>query len=1054
MSSTANLTKLVEKHTSPPAGLIFYASLKDVRNDSRLLGYVSVIERAWEEMKLNGALFLDGRPVLYLKENKKTLSISDRMHLHKLFWNQGVANVLVLADPETVYIYSGLTKPQRQPDEDGEVAALVETLKQTTYVLQLETLFHELATGHYYEANKAQFDPNQSVDAYLLDNLSALRDTLTKGMGQFTKKGAHAFIGRVLFLCYILDRDIHPDIKPTKDKTGTIVLAKKLEKLSNESRINYLYDKLFKRLKKWFNGNMFDQNLDAEKSQISDFHLNSLIQFLGGHSVSSGQRTLGFWAYDFKMIPVETISAIYQDFLSAEDKEGQKKSGAFYTPRFLAEMVVDVAFDENPDALNWSFLDPSCGSGIFLVILFNRIAKHWEINCPGRPAYKDKAKKLKGILDRQIRGVDIEETACRIACFSLYLAYLDFFNPPDIKDYMKDNGQLPKLLNYGNEPNRSKADIPVIHRADFIKDKPFLNEKFDCIIGNPPWVGSGKKQKALKFMTEAPQVLKDGGIGCLLLPSKILHNKTDDFQSEWLRKVTLEKIIQLADYSFLLFQNALCPAIIARFKNKAPNTVQHKIDFIAPKFNRDGLRQGIITVTPPAQSQIPLSDILIATESKTAPVVWKRRLWGTPRDQKLLDYLQSLPKLSDLAGEPKQNKRWIKGQGFQPNTSGKSKNPKPPFWRQSDLYISATAPFWGSSSIVLNPTDCDEIGDRFQSLLFPRDPLVYKSPMVLISQGFGKVVFCDFDVLFQHSLQSITGPPEDSELLILLAAYLRSKLAKYFLFHIAVNWGTERDKVLLHELLRIPFPLPGIDAVSPKTKQIVKQINKKVTVLRDKLRKVKRDTSLFGGADKKAKKQWQQERKDHVNNLQNEIEPLIYEYFGLTDQEIALVEDTVNIFEPSSTPTTWKASKVVTLDPVGSTNVEPYASKGLRAYADTLTNTLNKWAQEEESSYRVCAVGGADDQTGLAIVILSLTKEEAAYNEKPFFGELLGVFRKLHLHSSRKKGKLIYERDIIAFKNEQIYIVRPNILLNWTRTAALNDAARIYGDIVLDKGLS
>jgi hypothetical protein len=40
------------------------------------------------------------------------------------------------------------------------------------------------------------------------------------------------------------------------------------------------------------------------------------------------------------MIPVETISAIYQDFLATEDREKQRKRGAFYTPRFLAEMVV------------------------------------------------------------------------------------------------------------------------------------------------------------------------------------------------------------------------------------------------------------------------------------------------------------------------------------------------------------------------------------------------------------------------------------------------------------------------------------------------------------------------------------------------------------------------------------------------------------------------------------------------------------------------------------------------------------------------------------------
>jgi hypothetical protein len=71
---------------------------------------------------------------------------------------------------------------------------------------------------------------------------------------------------------------------------------------------------------------MFDQDLDAERSLIRPSHLNKLILFLGGHDVGSGQ--LSFWPYDFKMIPVETISAIYQDFLSIEDREKQRKQGA------------------------------------------------------------------------------------------------------------------------------------------------------------------------------------------------------------------------------------------------------------------------------------------------------------------------------------------------------------------------------------------------------------------------------------------------------------------------------------------------------------------------------------------------------------------------------------------------------------------------------------------------------------------------------------------------------------------------------------------------------
>lgn len=1066
------MTDFVRAHTAPPVGMVFHNSLDSVRIDFSLLGYVSVVKRAWLEMKLDGLLCLDGRPVLYLKEHARPFSSPERIRLQRLFWNQGVANILVLADPVSVYIYSGLAQPlSDHQDEKQREYALVETISRVEYVQRIQSLYHDLATGHYYDTDtrREYFDPEESVDSWLLDNLRALRNALTEGNEKLATEDAHAFLGRVLFLCYLLDRDIVSVVKPAHGRTGTMLLAQQLETRSHASRINYLYE-LFGDLRDRFNGNMFDQDLDAERRLIRRSHLDKLIDFLGGHNVVSGQRTLGFWPYDFKMIPVETISAIYQDFLSAEDPARQRKRGAFYTPRFLAEMVVDMAVRDNPDALDGSFLDPACGSGIFLVILFNRLANRWIHTQTGRVHYITKAKALQEVLVRQIRGVDVEETACRIACFSLYLAYLDFFDPPDIQNHIEKTGRpLPKLLDYGDEPGRPVADIPVIHRADFLSNETLSGKTFDCIIGNPPWEGRQSKQLAQKFMQEAPRFLKTGGGGCLLLPSKILQNQTDAFQAEWLRQVTLERVLQLADYRRLLFQNAKTPAFIARFKNTAPQTDRHDVEFAAPKFNRDGLRKGIITVNPSAVTWIPLADILAATKMKTAPVVWKRRLWGTARDQKLLDMLQSLEPLSDLAGESKEGKRWIKGQGFQPYYPEKAEsNPKYPKrkpnpWSLNTLCVRA-APY---IQVIVSQPDCTTLGGRLQEIGASKNDLrrvpdsrLFRAPMVLVSQGLTKVAYCDFDVLFQDSLQSIAGPREDTDLLMFLAAYLRSSLARYFLFHTAANWGSERDKVHLVELLRVPFPLPGNEFVSPDAGRIVKQVAQKIGKLsgdlRDKLSRLKADAmrhSMFDVDEEAIRKQWHEERKRSVDKLQQELEPLIYRYFGLTEQEIILVEDTIRVFARSSTPTTWRSVQTVTLDPVENTTVELYATQGLAAYSDTLTKTLNTWAVAEGSNYRVSAEGGMDDQTGLAMVTLNLSRTEAPYKQKALSRHLVKILKKFHTRVSRKSGALLYDRDIFIFEEDRIHIVRPNILLNWTRTAALNDAARIYGEIALaEKG--
>ena len=1072
METIVELSDLIKAHKETPPGMMFYDSLGSVHNDINLLGYASVIDRAWKELNIDGVLCLDGRPILYFKESGQPLSLKERLRFQKRFWNQGVANILVLADPTFVYIYSGLTKPRNdQTTKELSENALIDTLKHADYTLRIRSFFHKIASGAYYEENKSDFDPDQTVDAWLLDNLRALRNSLTKGKDRLSPVAAHAFIGRVLFLCYLLDRGIVSIGTPKQGQSATMLLAQNLESSSSfESQVSYLYD-LFRDLKIRFNGNMFDQDLKNEKTLIFPVHLEKLSLFLGGHEVESGQRHFGFWPYDFKMIPVETISSIYEDFLSNEDPEKQRGKGAFYTPRFLAEMVVDTAVKDNPAILDGCFLDPACGSGIFLVLLFNRMANRWIHAQSNRITYSAKARALKNILEKQIRGVDIEETACRIACFSLYLAYLDFFNPPDIQNHVEQTGKpLPKLLDYGDTFERPTADIPVILKADFLADETLSKETFTCIIGNPPWEGRGSKQIAQKFIQKAPNLLEDGGTGCLLLPTKILQNQTDTFQKKWLKKITLELVLQLADYRHLLFQNAKTPAFIARFKNTVPKTFQQKIEFNAPKFTRDGLRKGIVTINPSSRTWLPLADILAATQTNTAPVVWKRRLWGTPRDQKLLDLLQALPSLADHVDvlselrkyKKEKTKRWITGQGIKPWPKSKTKLDRKPqklIWQLDTPFVEAKP--WDSDLLIIRD-DTITLEKRLDKKKYRKDVLysqpsseLFQAPMVLVSRGFENIAYCDFTVLFQHFLQSIAGPKEDSELLMFLAVYLRSKVAKYFLFHTASNWGTEREYVTLNELLRVPFPLPGHEFISSDSKNIVKQVVRKFDQLRTKLQstfaKKQSETdsySLLKDKNFDLGKQWQQERKRQINEFQENIEPLIYQYFGLTDQEIMLVEDTFWIFEPSSTPSTRHSLKTTTLDSLTKTSVEPYAENGLGVYANTLTDTLNSWAEAEGSQYRVKAKGGVDENTGLAMVTINLANTEAEYAPQTISQELAERADKLQEVVSRENGTLLYQRDILVFQEKQIYIIRPNTLMNWTRTAALNDAAQIYGEIV------
>lgn len=520
--------------SEPPAGFRFYRSAREIVQAHELLAYQHVLLRAWDknEMGLSAVLALNGIPTVYVHDSKRPLKAPEVADLQCKFWNQGLATVLLLREPGRLRVFSSMEKPlEPGTATDEEIENLmVESIHLATQAEWAEKFYLEIGTGHYYSkpAHLSKFDPKETVDSYLIDNLEAVRDQLTSGPDALSPAMAHAFLGRILFACYLCHRGIiqldnYLSGGPWQD------IRDLLTRSPAEKIIPRLYGKLFPKLKERFNGSMFDEDLGNEQDSIKPRHLEAIRHFLEGSEVKKGQRNLGFWAYRFDFIPVETISSIYEKFLDREDENGKRKLGAYYTPRLLAEMTLDLALRDRKDIRGLRFIDPSCGSGIFLVLAFNRLVARWNADQRKRPSIQERAEALLTIL-AQLRGVDMNLTACRIACFSLYLAFLDQFDPSDVEEYIgTTRNKLPNLLVAENRGFK-KASIPIIWERDFFDVADDWHGKFDIVVGNPPWEGRGSGQVANDFMEKAPALLADGGRAALVLPSKIFLNKTDAFQ--------------------------------------------------------------------------------------------------------------------------------------------------------------------------------------------------------------------------------------------------------------------------------------------------------------------------------------------------------------------------------------------------------------------------------------------------------------------------------------------------------------------------------------------
>jgi hypothetical protein len=565
----------------------FFRSFDELQAMQSGVAQAHVMRRAWKDLELDGILYQDKSPYVYFKEVSSINPVEMR-RLHRKLWNQGIAPLLVVVSPSDFHVYSSLTLPAKEDEEINDGDRLVEILSRTADVLELRQFTRALQCGEFFRQKPQSFNPKLRVDRYLLENLEAARERLREPVGGVTLelKVIHALLWRTIFICYLTDRRIIDSRYFKKvGAEGVGSLLQLLEKFSTEASKELLYGRLFQQLKQDFNGDLFEGDLLEESKLIKNNHIRTLNGLLRGDDLSSGQLSLGFWAYDFNVIPIETISGIYERFLEGEDSEQKRQSGTYYTPRFLAEIVLDTALEKFASLLGKKFLDPACGSGIFLVSLFNRIAEEWLRN-NREASNEERACALSAILQNQLFGVDADptETACRIAAFSLYLAFLDQLEPRTIQGLQEQGNALPNLIGHN------------ILCQDFFDDELELPDFFDLIVGNPPWVrASGsetliedwckregfpiaQRQLAYGFVWKAPLHVNNSGHVCFLLPSSLLLNHQDKAikaQREWLSTYTVEQVINLSDMRFYLFDGAIRPALIVSYTKNYLTRIMH-----------------------------------------------------------------------------------------------------------------------------------------------------------------------------------------------------------------------------------------------------------------------------------------------------------------------------------------------------------------------------------------------------------------------------------------------------------------------------------------------
>ena len=457
--------------------------------------------------------------------------------------------------------------------------------------------------------HEGRFDRDGRADQTLLGNMRYIRDELA-AHGLVDDDVCHDLLARVIFVQFLFDRkdqDGNPALTEAKlhrlHKDGVLK-----ERHSSFSSVLANYEdtyNLFDWLNTKFNGDLFPGKGDSaearaigwikERSVVSAAHLALLADFIRGDLDMQSRQTCLWPQYAFDVIPLEFISSIYETFVT----ERASQDGIFYTPPHIVDFVLDRVLPWHGTAWDLKILDPSCGSGIFLVKAFQRLVHRWKAANPNQPV---RAEVLRRLLERNIFGVDIDPHAVRVACFSLYLAMCDEIEP----------------RHYWTQVSfPSMRDVRLI-RSDFFDEthKGFNSASdanfYDLIIGNAPWgdgvITDGARDWATDerrkwpvtnndigglFMVKAAELVKcDGRIALIQSANSLLFNigpTAIEFRKKLLLFHRVEAIYNLSALRFSVFKRkthttktSAAPVCVIVMTKAAP-AADDVIEYISPR---------------------------------------------------------------------------------------------------------------------------------------------------------------------------------------------------------------------------------------------------------------------------------------------------------------------------------------------------------------------------------------------------------------------------------------------------------------------------------------
>ena len=885
----------------------------------------------------------------------------------------------------------------------------------------------DVQSGEVFVKRPDWFAAENRVDRVLLDSLRIIvSDLQAHGL---SKLNAQLLMAQVMFVAYLEHRGIAGDVYRRKHKVESLFTLVGRGDLPNISR-------LLAQLKHDFNGDLLEPESDDDFWQrLPTAAFRRLHDFLSRVNLKSQQED--FWNYDFRFIPVELISGIYESFLS----DNKRDIGAYYTPRHLAMLVVNLTLSKSTDLHNERIYDGACGSGILLTSAFRRLLGRAEAKEGRQLAFPERD----ALLKRSIYGSDLNASACRVTAFSLYLSVLEGLDPADLAVLTAQRRSLLPKLQDGNLHADDKGDFFSATNPHagakaatiFLSNPPWVEPKKEVILSSDVWaqqqgIKIPRRQTAGAFLLHAIDSVTPEATLCFILPVSLLAAPSSRrFMAEVFARYQIETLINFGDLRKLLFAAAKqpCMVLVARPRpaDQATPAANESIEYWVPKADMS-FAFGRLTLHGSDRHSVRAQSLAHNNELLT------NLFWGGSTDIALLTALRARGTFGGfLASRP----GWRDLKGFHAKDTSVENPPSSAPLRKKP-YLNAKrfgvqGPFLDTSLLQAFPTEKIPTVARLPQSLME----AFSGPRIVIADGMTpqrevKAGFSSEAFSFQSSLGVILAPPEDEDLLRFVALYLTSDLVRYGLLLSAYQVSFERERVALRDLASMPFIAPDQHPDPKRAWAIVREVAKA-------LRVVERTTAL--------------RRADKYAEWKPAGQALIAEYMSLTTLQqnriTEVIETVLNSVQPGAYVNLYTPLQQ-----------RPHQAT-VQTYARTLVQELNAWRDSTQGSGRIHVDLIVNDPSVHGpLGILKLTPSpvdgphEAIHTDRSDAAvqAVLKALRRQNLLPAALHENVYTAADVVIRSGDSIYLIKPLLHRCWLIGEALRDAERVVRAVRMGAG--